>query len=156
VERLGRGIDGMKDYTVKQSLMIVAGGCALLLLCLYLFTPLFGVAGRTKTDTTRLEEAEMANAISRYATVFQHFPADNNAALTKNLTGDNPQQLLFLKLVATSTNNDGQLVDIWSMPYKFVFNSTNSFTITSAGENRAFGDTDDVVFDSRTNSVGTP
>ena len=146
----------MKDYTVKQSLMIVAGGCALLLLCLYLFTPLFGVARRTKSDTTRLEEAEMANAISRYATVFHRFPADNNAALTKNLIGDNPQQLMFLNLVETSTNKDGQLVDIWSTPYKFTFNSTNSFTITSAGENRAFGDTDDVVFDSRTNRLGTP
>jgi hypothetical protein len=76
--------------------------------------------------------------------------------LTKNLIGDNPQQLMFLNLVETSTNKDGQLVDIWSTPYKFTFNSTNSFTITSAGENRAFGDTDDVVFDSLTNSLGTP
>jgi hypothetical protein len=146
----------MKDYTVKQSLMIVAGGGALLVLCLYLFTPLFGAAGRTKSDTTRLEEAEMANAIASYATTFHRFPADNNAALTKNLIGDNPQQLMFLNLVETSTNKDGQLVDIWSTPYKFTFNSTNSFTITSAGGNRAFGDTDDVVFDSRTNSLGTP
>jgi hypothetical protein len=146
----------MKEFTAKQSLIIVAVGCGLLLLCLYLFTPLFGVAGRSKADTTRLEEAEMANAIARYATVFQRFPADNNAALTKNLIGDNPQQVMFLNLVQTSTNKDGQLVDIWSTPYKFAFNSTNSFTITSAGENRTFGDTDDLVFDSRTNSLGAP
>ena len=146
----------MKEFTPKQSILIVAGGCSLLLLCLYLFTPLFSAASRSKSDTTRLEEAEMANAITRYATVFQHFPSDNNAALTKNLTGDNPQQVIFLNLVETSTNKEGQLVDIWSTPYKFTFNSTNSFTIISAGENRAFGDTDDVVFDSRTNALGTP
>ena len=146
----------MKDYTVKQSLMIVAGGCVLLLICLYLFTPLFSAAGRTKSDTTRLEEEELAKAIARYATVFQKFPADNNAALTKNLTGDNPQQLMFLNLVETSTNKDGQLVDIWSTPYKFAFVSTNRFTITSAGDNRTFGDTDDIVFDTSSNTLPNP
>jgi len=146
----------MKDYTVKQSLMIVAAGCGLLLICLYLFTPLFSAAGRTKADTTRLEEAELAKAIDRYATVFQQFPADNNAALTRNLTGDNPQQLMLLNLVETSTNKDGQLVDIWSTPYKFAFNSTNRFTITSAGDNRMFGDPDDIVFDSRSNTLANP
>ena len=146
----------MKDYTVRQSLMIVAGGCALLLVCLYLFTPLFSVAGRSKADTTRLEEAELANAIVRYATVFQKFPADDNAALTKALTGDNPQKFLFLNLVETSTNKEGQLVDIWSTPYKFTFNSTNRFKIISAGDNRTFGDADDIVFDSKLNNFAKP
>ena len=146
----------MKDYTVKQSLMIVAGGCVLLLICLYLFTPLFGVANRSKADTTRLEELELAKAIARYATVFQKFPADNNAALTKNLTGDNPQQVTFLNLVETSTNKEGQLVDIWSTPYKFVFDSANKFSITSAGDDRSFGDADDVVFDSSSTNLAAP
>jgi hypothetical protein len=146
----------MKDYTVKQSLMIVAAGCGLLLVFLYLFTPLFSTAARSKADTTRLEEAELANAIARYALVFQQYPTNDNAGLTKTLTGDNPQQLLFLDLVAASTNQNGQLVDIWSTPYKFAFNSTNSFTITSAGENRAFSDTDDIVFDSRSNTLAKP
>ena len=142
----------MKDYTVKQSLMIVAGGCALLLVCLYLFTPLFSVAGRSKADTTRLEEAELASAISRYRSVYQKFPADDNAALTRTLTGDNPQKFLFLNLVETSTNKDGLLVDIWSTPYKFTFNSTNQFKIISAGDDHAFGNTDDIVFDSNLNN----
>jgi hypothetical protein len=146
----------MKDYTVKQSLIIVAAGCCLLVIALYLFTPLFSVAQRSKADTTRLEEAELANAISRYAEEFQKFPTNDNAGLTKTLTGDNPQQLLFLNLVASSTNQDGRLVDLWSTPYKFTFVSTNRFTITSAGDNRMFGDTDDIVFDSISNSLDKP
>ena len=146
----------MKDYTVKQSLIIVAAGGGLLLVFLYFFTPLFSAAGRSKADTTRLEEADLANAIVRYAEVFQQFPAADNVALTKNLTGDNPQQLLLLNLVASSTNKDGQLVDIWSTPYKFAFVSTNRFTITSAGDNHTFGDTDDVVFDSSSNTLPKP
>ena len=146
----------MKDYTVKQSLMIVAGGCVALLIGLYLFTPLFSTASRTRADTTRLEEEELANAIARYTLVFQKFPAEDNAALTKNLTGDNPQQLQLLNLVASSTNKDGQLVDIWTTPYKFAFISTNRFTITSAGDNHTFGDTDDIVFDTRSNILDKP
>jgi hypothetical protein len=150
----------MKDYTVKQSLTIVAVGCGLLVIGLYLFTPLFSAAGRSKADTTHLEEVELANAVSRYATVFQHFPTNDNAGLTKMLTGDNPQQQLFLNLVPTSTNQDGRLVDIWSTPYKFTFLTTNRFTITSAGDNRMFGDTDDIVFDgtfeSSSNTLAKP
>jgi hypothetical protein len=103
-----------------------------------------------------LEEAELARALNHYETVFQQFPTNNNAALVKQMTGENPQQLLFINLSATSTNQDGQLIDIWNTPYKFMFNSTNSFTITSAGENRTFGDTDDVIFNSVSNKVAQP
>ena len=146
----------MKDYTLKQSIMIVAAGCGLLLVGLAIFGPWSGGFGHSKTETTQMEEAELARALNHYETVFQQFPTNNNAALVKQMTGENPQQLLFINLGATSTNQDGQLIDIWSTPYKFVFNSTNSFTITSAGENRTFGDADDVVFNSVTNKVAQP
>jgi len=146
----------MKDYTVKQSLMIVAAGCGLLLICLYLFTPLFTGSRRSPGMTTRLEESALGAAIDQYTVVFQKYPSSDNAALTKNLTGDNPQQLTLLTLAASSTNKDGQLVDLWSTPYKFAFLSTNRFTITSAGNNRTFGDTDDIVFDSSSNTLTNP
>src|SRR6185312_10421532 len=143
----------MKDYTLKQSIMIVAGGCGLVLVAIYLFAPFFGSAASSKTVTTRNEEQQLADAITQYSVVFHKYPANDNAALTRNLTGDNPQQLTLLNLSEASTNKDGQMIDIWGSPYKFAFKSTNSFTITSAGENRTFGDTDDVVFDSVTNNL---
>ncbi|HWC60469.1 MAG TPA: type II secretion system protein GspG [Verrucomicrobiae bacterium] len=146
----------MKDYTLKQSLMIVAGGCGLLLVGIYLFTRFTNSSTQGKITTTRNEEGQLANAIAQYAVVFQKYPASDNAALTKNLTGDNPQQLTLLTLAESSTNKDGQLVDIWSTPYKFAFVSTNSFTITSAGQNKTFGDTDDVVFNSISNALPPP
>ncbi len=145
----------MKDYTVKQSLIILAAGCGLLLIYLYLFTPLF-TGARGKAETTRLEETALANAIAQYAVVFHKYPADDNAALTKNLTGGNSQQLTLLVLVESSTNQNGQLIDIWGTPYKFTFISTNKFSIISAGDNRAFGDSDDIIFDSRTNKLEIP
>lgn len=145
----------MKDYSLKQSIMIVVGGCGLVLVGIYLFTPIFG--GSTgAASTTQTEEAQLANAIAQYKVVFKQYPASDNAALTKNLTGDNPQQLRLINLSTASTNKDGQMVDIFGTPYKFTFNSTNSFIITSAGENRTFGDADDVVFDSATNTLPPP
>src|SRR6185312_16066468 len=146
----------MKDYTLKQSIIIVAGGCGLVLVCIYLFAPFFGGSSHSLVATTQSEEAQLANAIAQYNVVFHKYPANDNAGLTKNLTGNNPQQLTLLTLSESSTNKDGQMVDVWGTPYKFVFKSTNSFTITSAGENRTFGDTDDVVFDSVSNSLPPP
>jgi hypothetical protein len=146
----------MKDYTIKQSLMIVAGGCGLLLVGLYLFAPFLSGSGHNPAATTRNEEAQLANAIAQYAVVFQNYPASNNAELTRNLTGDNSKQVRLINLSESSTNKDGQMVDIWGTPYKFTFNSTNSFVITSAGENHTFGDTDDIVFNSVTNTLPPP
>lgn len=98
----------------------------------------------------------MADAIASYATVFQSYPTGENAAVIKALAGENPQHVKFLNLETNSTNRDGQLVDLWNTPYKISFNSTNSFTIVSAGENRLFGDADDIVFDSSSNSPVKP
>jgi len=146
----------MKDFNLKQSIMIVAGGCGLALVGVYFFTSFLSGSARGKVATTRSEEGQLANAIAQYAIVFQKYPSSDNAALTKNLTGDNPQQLTLLTLAESSTNKDGQLVDIWSTPYKFAFISTNSFTIISAGEDKTFGDTDDVVFNSISNALPKP
>jgi len=146
----------MKDYTLKQSIMIVAGGCGLLLVCIFLLGPFLNGSTAGKVTTTRDEEEQLGNAIRQYTIVFQKVPANDNAGLTRNLTGDNPQQMSLLTLAESSTNNDGQMIDVWGTPYKFTYNSTNSFTITSAGENRTFGDTDDVVFSSVSNKLTQP
>jgi hypothetical protein len=146
----------MKDFTLKQSLLIVAGGAGLLLVCLFLLGPFLGGTPPNKVTTTRNEEEQLGNAIAQYAVVFQKYPTNDNAGLTRNLTGDNPKQLTLLNLMESSTNKDGQMIDIWGTPYQFTFQSTNSFVIRSAGENHAFGDTDDVVFNSISNSLPPP
>lgn len=146
----------MKDFTLKQSIMIVAGGAGMLLVCIFLLGPFLGGTTPNKATTTRSEEEQLGNAIAQYAVVFQKYPTNDNAGLTKNLTGDNPQQLTLLNLLESSTNKDGQMVDVWGTPYQFTFHSTNSFVITSAGENHVFGDTDDVVFNSATNTLPPP
>ena len=156
MEGLGCGVDGVKDYNLKQSLVILAVVGALLLICLYLFTPLISGGGRTNARTTRLEEAQLADAINLYADTFKQYPTGENASVIKALSGENPQHVTFLNLGANSTNQQGEVVDLWNTPYKIIFNSTNRFTITSAGSDRTFGNTDDIVLDSRFNSFAKP
>jgi hypothetical protein len=153
---LGRGIDSVKDYNLKQSIIIVVAGCAFLWICLYLLTPFLVGNGRGKTATTHLEERQLADAIASYASVFQSYPTGENAAVIRILAGENPQHVKFLNLETNSTNQAGQFVDLWNTPYKISFNSTNSFSIISAGENRLFGDADDIVFDSSSNPPVKP
>jgi hypothetical protein len=146
----------MRDYPLKQSIMIVAGGCGLVLVGIYIFSALKGGSMGGKVGTTRNEEEQLGAAIAQYAVVFKNYPTNDNAGLTKNLTGDNPQQLRLINLSASSTNAAGQMVDVWGTPYQFAFQSTNSFSITSAGENLTFGDADDVVFNSISNKLSAP
>jgi hypothetical protein len=146
----------MKDFSLKQSIMIVAGGAGMLLVCIFLLGPFLGGTTPNKVTTTRNEEEQLGNAIVQYAVVFQKYPTNDNAGLTKNLTGDNPKQLTLLNLMESSTNKDGQMIDVWGTPYQFTFNSTNNFAIRSAGENHTFGDMDDVVFSSVTNNLPKP
>jgi hypothetical protein len=147
LERLGCGINGVKDYNHKQSILIVAAGCILLGALLYFTIPFLTSGGIDKVSLTRAEEKELAGAIANYAIVFHGYPVGENATVTKALMGTNPQQLKFLN-VGGDAIKDGQFVDRWDTPYKVNFSSTNSFIIISAGENRSFGDTDDVIFDS--------
>lgn len=54
------------------------------------------------------------------------------------------------------TNADGKIHDLWDTPYKIqIFNRTN-FIIRSAGRNKVFGDSDDIIFDSASNDFGKP
>ena len=156
MERLGRSVNSVKDYNLKQSIIIIAAGCALLLVVLYLFTPILAGGHRDNASVTRLEEAQLADAINLYANALKQYPAGENASVTKALLGENPQHLIFLNLDANSTNQQGEVIDLWNTPYKITFNFTNSFTISSAGNDRVFGSTDDIVFDSRSNSFAKP
>jgi hypothetical protein len=63
------------------------------------------------------------------------------------LAGDNPRKNRFLILNIQTTNKIGRYVDPWKTPYKFNCTATN-VRIQSAGINKVFGDTDDVIMTS--------
>jgi hypothetical protein len=157
VEGLGRGAHGMKEYNLKQSVVIVIVGLALLWVCLYCFVfPFLAGGGPGKVPRTHLDERQLGAGIEEYKSIFGNYPTGENASVIRALVGDNPKKLRLFNLGINSTNKNGELLDPWKTPYKIVFDGTNCFTIFSAGINRTFGDKDDIIFNSVSNDFVKP
>ena len=82
-------------------------------------------------------------AMQRYAVEYNHFPTGNASEIMAALLGNNAEKLQFMEANERTTNSHGELIDPWQTPYRIAFDSTNHFTIRSAGKNKIFGDQDD-------------
>ena len=71
------------------------------------------------------------------------FPTGDSHAVSAALMGKNKKGVVFIEGYGW-TNNQGELVDPWNMPYSFNFES-NSVTVRSSGPNKIYGDTDDFI-----------
>ena len=89
-----------------------------------------------------MEMQQFLSAMESYQSLYGDYPAGKPSGILTALRGSNPQKIIFLN-VDTRTNSSGELVDPWETPYQVVFDSTNHFTIQSAGKNKRFGDEDD-------------
>jgi hypothetical protein len=157
VEGLGCGVDGMKEYNLKQSIVIVIVGLALLWVCLYCFVfPFLVGGGPENVSRARFDESQLGAGMEEYKSIFGDYPIGENVSVVRALARDNPKKLLLLNLGVNSTNKNGEFIDPWKTPYKIVFNGTNCFTIFSAGPNQSFGDQDDIIFNSVSNNFVKP
>jgi len=146
----------MKEYDLKQSIVIVVVGFAVLWVCLYFFVfPFLAGSSRAKTPRARLEERQLFLSLENYRENFGSYPTGENASLIRALAGTNPKHLKFINVGVHSTNETGEFIDPWNTPYKILLES-NSVAILSAGMNRIFGDKDDIVFNSRSNDFVKP
>lgn len=91
----------------------------------------------------KVQMNSVLDALRSYQAAYNSFPTGTQSAIVQCLTGNNPQQIHFL-YVGTPLERDGQFRDPWETPYRITFESTNRITIRSAGENRLFGDKDDL------------
>lgn len=90
-----------------------------------------------------MEMSSLLFAMQQYAAKYDHYPSGNASQISAALLGDNPDKLQFMKVGQAGTNSRGELTDPWQTSYRIVFDSTNHFTIRSAGKNKVFGDQDD-------------
>ena len=104
----------------------------------------------------RAEILNIATGIEKYRATYQEYPSREIPALCKQLAGDNPQKLVLAAIKASSVNTNGELVDIWEMPYQIQFLQQTNFIIHSAGEDKIFGTADDIVFNSVSNGFVKP
>ena len=54
------------------------------------------------------------------------------------------------------TNVSGEVSDIWQIPYRIELVAPTNFIIRSAGKDKTFGDSDDIIFNSVSNDFVKP
>lgn len=155
-EGLGYGVDDVKQYNLKQSVIIVVGGFILLWICLYLFVfPHLAGGGPEKIPRSRLDEEALNSALKNYQSVYAVYPTGESSNVVRILTGDNPQRIVFLNFRRTS-EHPNEMVDPWGTPYQIKFLQQTNFIIRSSGKNKVSGDKDDIVFNSLSNDFVKP
>jgi hypothetical protein len=90
-----------------------------------------------------LEMSELVFGMEGHHHEFGSYPSGMPAEILAVLFGNNPQKLVFLSVGKANTNSTGEFIDPWRTPYQIIFDSSNHFTIWSAGKNKRFGDGDD-------------
>jgi hypothetical protein len=93
----------------------------------------------------QIEMRSLLGALRHYEADYDKYPSGDSPEILQALLGSNPRMIVLLTIPPRSTNNAGQFVDPWGTPYEIAFESTNHVTIRSAGNNRTFGDKDDVT-----------
>jgi Type II secretion system (T2SS), protein G len=146
----------MKKYNLKQSVVNVLVGFALLCLCLYCFVfPFLGGGGHAKIPRAQTDEEQLSIGIQSYGQVFGSYPTGENSNVVRMLIGDNPRKMVFLNF-RRPAKHPNEMVDPWETPYQIEFSKQTNFIIRSAGKDKIFGDADDIVFNSVSNDFVKP
>jgi hypothetical protein len=156
VEGLGRGANGL----TLMNRGIPFGWLFLLVLFLVLSTPIVSSLRTAQLAAKRavagLETANLLAAITNYANTYGSLPQGKVAAIFASLNGENSNKIVFLSLGATRVNTAGEFVDPWRTPFRILITNQNVVVISSAGQNRSFGDGDDLSLTQRWQSTSTP
>jgi hypothetical protein len=109
-----------------------------------LFPPHHGNKAR-KFAVTKIELQNIAAALNKYLSVSNSLPAGDSTTILRALIGSNHTGTILVN--PRKTNASGEMLDMWSTPYRIEIAQQTNTIIRSAGPNRRFGDKDDIVFD---------
>jgi len=112
-----------------------------------IFQEAIALANRLHDPRTPPEsDLEILEAIlGFYRMIYRQNPvAASNAAVVRNLTGENPQRVVVFPRSHPSLSGNGELLDRWGTPYFFHALSRDAMEIWSAGPDSRFGSEDDI------------
>jgi hypothetical protein len=110
---------------------------------------------KTSPSRTKLEIAELKFSLNLYKSVCGVYPTGENSNIVSVLAGDNPQKIVFLNFRRTS-EHPNEMVDSWDTPYQIDFSQQTNFVIRSAGKDKIFSNSDDIIFNSVSNNFVKP
>lgn len=120
-----------------------------------LFLPTFGGPGSAGRARTRREVIAINVALRQrgFGWLDTQFQLGLDQSIPAAFFGSTNRGIL---IHASKTNLNGELLDHWRTPYRIKVNIQTNYVIRSAGQNRKFGDKDDIVFDSLKNDFVKP
>jgi hypothetical protein len=127
----------MKPHFLLTSVLVVA-----VVAIVIWFSPLKRVKVE-RVPKVNFQTEAILFAIKLYREQLGVIPTGDSKTVSASLMGQNPNGVVFIEGQGW-TNQQGELIDPWGMPYLFSFES-NTVTVRSSGPNRISGDTDDVV-----------
>jgi hypothetical protein len=102
---------------------------------------------KAKVLETRVEESSMGELLERKASEVSGLTnIPNEFILNPFLITNKYKGISF----TTRTNASGELIDFWQTPFQIKSVEQTNFSICSAGPNKLFGDSDDIIFNSAT------
>jgi len=146
----------VKKYNLRQSAVIVLVGFALLWIGLYLFVfPFLVGGGSAKVTLTRNDEKQLLFSIEVYRQELGIYPTGANSNILSVLSGNNSKKIAFINFRRTK-EHPNEMVDSWDTPFQIELLQQTNFIIRSAGKDKLFGDSDDIIFNSVSNCFVQP
>jgi hypothetical protein len=129
---------------------------------IYVFAALFfptGGPGVSKKAfpfvKSRSDMVMIGEAIKAYELAYQTDLTSDAVEIFRKLRGENPDKKPFLHW-ETNVNSRGEMLDAWGTEYALTLQDRTNIVIRSAGPDKKFGDTDDIVFNSVSNNFVKP
>jgi hypothetical protein len=126
-------------------------GCFLFALILPLILPDRNSGMRARIVNTKYDEKQIASALNQQATETVGLTNIDNGIVFQSVFN-----VLRLNYGSERTNSQGEILDIWKMPFQIEITPPTNFVVRSAGPDKKFGDPDDIVFNSASNDFVKP
>ena len=141
----------MKAKSIIAGLLILL--IALVLIAMAL--PFFSMAKIGRPTRVQLDISNLIMALSCYESEYGVLPTGNSSNVIRALSGENPKKIIFL-VYPQVVEHPNEMVDPWLTPYEIDFHHRTNFVIRSAGKNKTFGNSDDIVVKSVSNDFVKP
>jgi hypothetical protein len=137
------------QWEISPGFITLLLGVFLLCLIAEMLLPAGNFTTKAKIVNTRSEEAKITSALKERTM--------KNDAPT-NIDVDFIYHALFGTNSYSShrTNTQGEILDLWQMPYQIEIVARTNFVVRSAGPDNKFGDADDIIFNSVSNDFVKP
>jgi len=88
------------------------------------------------TANARRASRDLVAAMKQYRSEYGFMVEGEPAQIFKTLRGENPRKIVFIDVISSSVNAQGEFIDPWGTPYRFDISKPDAPRVWSCGPNR--------------------